>query len=115
MNSPPPADSYRVLVRLRCSTSEDRRSAALLATPEEEVAGEEDGAVGGASGHLALGRVSVGRSARWSQLNSALGHTFTSFLQTVGGESLGEEGQRSPLGLGLGSISSYQIGESAGC
>lgn len=113
---PLPADSYRVLVRLQCSSGDPWWSTCLLAPPEEvgEGEGEEDG-VGGASSHLVLGRVSVGRSTRWSQLGSALSHAFTSYLQTVSGESLREEGQRSQLGLGPGSISSYLIGEDPGC
>lgn len=81
-----------------------------LVEPAED---EEEEAKGGASSHLVLGRVSVDRCTRWSQLSSALGHTFTSYLRTVSGER--EEAQRSPLGLGPGSISSILIGEDPGC
>lgn len=78
----------------------------LVEAPEEE-------AKGVTSSQLVLGRVSVDRSMRWSQLSSTLSHTFTSYLQTVCGESqtAREEAQRSPLGLGPGSIASILIGE----
>lgn len=111
---PLPADSYRVLVRLQCCSGGSSGSMCLVEPPEDKEE-EEAAATGGASSHLVLGRVSVDRCTRWSQLSSALGHTFTSYLRTVSGESLREEAQRSPLGLGPGSISSILIGEDPGC
>lgn len=76
--------------------------------PEEEEAAKDI-----AGSHLVLGRVSVDRSTRWSQLSSTLGHAFTSYLQTLCGEpaTAREEAHRSPLGLGPWSISSILIGE----
>lgn len=97
---------YRVLVRLQCSGRGDADSARHM-EPEEEVAKDIAGS------HLVLGRVSVDRSTRWSQLSSTLGHAFTSYLQTLCGEpaTAREEAHRSPLGLGPWSISSILIGE----
>lgn len=73
----------------------------------------EEEAKGVTSSQLVLGRVSVDRSMRWSQLASTLSHAFTSYLQIVCGESqtTREEAQRPPLGLGPASITSILIGE----
>lgn len=73
----------------------------------------EEEAKGVSGSQLVLGRVSVDRSMRWSQLASALSHAFTSYLLIVCGESqtAREEAQRPPLGLTPTSISSILIGE----
>ncbi|KAF1386419.1 hypothetical protein PFLUV_G00094630 [Perca fluviatilis] len=97
---------YRVLVRLQCSGGGGAGSMCPVEALEEE-------AKGVTSSQLVLGRVSVDRSMRWSQLGSALSHTFTSYLQTVCGESqtAREEAQRPPLGLNAASIASILIGD----
>ncbi|KAM9377085.1 cortactin-binding protein 2 [Pholidichthys leucotaenia] len=98
--------SYRVLVRLQCSgggTGSTRPIEAL----DDEVAN------GLLSSHVVLGRVSVDRSTRWTQLSATLVHAFTSHLQVICGESqtAREVAQRPPLGLGPNSISSILIGD----
>uniref|UniRef100_A0A8D0CXI7 Cortactin binding protein 2 n=1 Tax=Sander lucioperca TaxID=283035 RepID=A0A8D0CXI7_SANLU len=97
---------YRVLVRLQCSGGGGAGSMCPVEALEEE-------AKGVTSSQLVLGRVSVDRSMRWSQLGSTLSHTFTSYLQTVCGESqtAREEAQRPPLGLNAASIASILIGD----
>ncbi|XP_059190607.1 cortactin-binding protein 2 [Centropristis striata] len=99
--------SYRVLVRLQCSGGGGAGSMCPVEALEEE-------AKGAACSQLVLGRVSVDRSTRWSQLGSTLSQAFTSYLQTVCGESqqpAREEAQRAPLGLGPASIASILIGD----
>ncbi|XP_010737461.3 cortactin-binding protein 2 [Larimichthys crocea] len=97
---------YRVLVHLQCSGG----GGAGSMCPVEAL---EDEAKGVTSSQLVLGRVSVDRSMRWSQLSSTLSHTFTSYLQTLCGESqtAREEAQRPPLGLSPTSIASILIGD----
>ncbi|KAM9808246.1 cortactin-binding protein 2 [Neosynchiropus ocellatus] len=90
---------YRVLVHLQYS-------AQSLCPVEEFVEDEEEGVT-----QLVLGTVTVDRSTRWSQLSSALGHAFTSHLQTVCGDLKSEPGRRPPLGLGPASIASVVIGD----
>ena len=103
-------DSYRVLVRLQCSGGDQEGSMCLVEAPEEE-------AKGVAIGQSVLGRVQVDRSMRWSQLSSTLSNTFTSYLQTLCGESplAREEGNQALLGLGPGSMASILIGEDRRC
>ncbi|XP_078023750.1 cortactin-binding protein 2 [Epinephelus lanceolatus] len=98
--------SYRVLVRLQCSGGGGAGSMCPVEALEEE-------AKGVTSSQLVLGRVSVDRSMRWCQLGSTLRHAFTSYLQTVCGESLmaREEAQRPLLGLSPASIASILIGD----
>ncbi|KAK9516224.1 hypothetical protein VZT92_024167 [Zoarces viviparus] len=98
--------SYRVLVRLQCSGGGGAGSMCPMEALEEE-------ANGVTSSRSALGRVSVDRSTPWCQLSSALGLAFTSYLQTVCGESppAGTEAQRPPLGLSPASIASILIGD----
>ncbi|XP_061780632.1 cortactin-binding protein 2 isoform X1 [Nerophis lumbriciformis] len=86
-------NQYQVLVRLRYS---DGGGAYGVHFPEGD-AGEK---------HLALGRVSVERSMRWSQLGAAIGHAFNAHLHMV----CGEDAQRPPLGLSPASIHSVLIG-----
>ncbi|KAA8590380.1 hypothetical protein FQN60_014314 [Etheostoma spectabile] len=97
---------YRVLVRLHCSGGGGAGSMCPVEALEEE-------AKGVTSSQLVLGRVSVDRSMRWSQLGSTLSNTFASYLQTVCGESqtAREEAQRPPLGLSPASIASILIGD----
>ncbi|XP_034542292.1 cortactin-binding protein 2 [Notolabrus celidotus] len=100
--------SYRVLVRLQCSGGVTAGSMCPVEALEEDKKGVS-------SSQVVLGRVSVDRSMSWSQLGSNIGHTFTSYLQTLCGEShrAREETQRSPLGLGPASIASILIGDTA--
>ncbi|XP_044048755.1 cortactin-binding protein 2 [Siniperca chuatsi] len=97
---------YRVLVRLQCSGGGGAGSMCPVEALEEE-------AKGVTSSQLVLGRVSVDRSTRWSQLCSTLSHAFTSYLQIVCGEpqTAREEAQRPPLGLAPASIASIRIGD----
>ncbi|XP_035521529.1 cortactin-binding protein 2 [Morone saxatilis] len=97
---------YRVLVRLQCSGGGGAGSMCPVEALEEETKGVT-------SSQLVLGRVSVDRSMRWSQLSSALSHALTSYLQTLCGESqtTTEEAHRPPLGLGPASIASILIGD----
>ncbi|KAM7415179.1 hypothetical protein PAMA_019818 [Pampus argenteus] len=71
----------------------------------------EEEVKGATSSQLVLGRVSVSRSTRWSQLSAALGHALTSHLQILCGDpqTAREETQRPPLGLGPASIASILI------
>ncbi|XP_076589214.1 cortactin-binding protein 2 [Chaetodon auriga] len=98
--------SYRVLVRLRCSGG----GGAGSMCPVEAL---EDEARGVTGSQAVLGRVSVDRSTRWSELSSSLSLAFTSYLQTLCGDSPGsrEEAQRPPLGLSPASIASILIGD----
>ncbi|CAJ1056086.1 cortactin-binding protein 2 [Xyrichtys novacula] len=98
--------SYRVLVCLHCSGGVISGSMCPVEALEEEKKGVT-------SSQVVLGRVSVDRSMSWSQLGSALVHTFTSYLQILCGEShtAREEAQRPPLGLGPASITSFLIGD----
>ncbi|XP_034734769.1 cortactin-binding protein 2 [Etheostoma cragini] len=97
---------YRVLVRLHCSGGGGAGSMCPVEALEEE-------AKGVTSSQSVLGRVSVDRSMRWSQLASTLSNTFTSYLQTVcgGSQTAREEVHRPPLGLSSASISSILIGD----
>ncbi|XP_037624034.1 cortactin-binding protein 2 isoform X1 [Sebastes umbrosus] len=97
---------YRVLVRLQCSGGGGAGSMCPVEALEEE-------AKGVTSSQLVLGRVSVDRSTRWCQLGATLSHAFTSYLQTICGESqtTREEAQRPPLGLTPTSIASVLIGD----
>ncbi|XP_070687503.1 cortactin-binding protein 2 [Pempheris klunzingeri] len=97
---------YRVLVRVQCSGGGGAGSMCPVEALEEE-------AKGVTSSPLVLGRVSVDRSTRWSQLGSALSHAFTSYLQIVCGESqtTREEAQRPLLGLSAANIASILIGD----
>lgn len=74
---------------------------------------EEEEAQGSSCNPTVLGRITVDRSTSWSQLSAALGHLFSSHLRILCGESqtAREEAQRSVLGLGPTSISSFLIGE----
>lgn len=102
----PPPGLYRVLVRLQCSGG----GGAGSMCPVEAL---EDEAKGVTSSQLVLGRVSVDRTMCWSQLSSTLSLIFTSYLQTVCGDSqtTREEAQRPLLGLSPASIASILIGE----
>ncbi|KAM7397191.1 hypothetical protein PAMP_020183 [Pampus punctatissimus] len=97
---------YRVLVRLQCPAGGGAGSMCPVEALEEEVKGVT-------SSQLVLGRVSVARSTRWSQLSAALGHALTSHLQILCGDpqTAREETQRPPLGLGPASIASILIGD----
>ncbi|XP_073327435.1 cortactin-binding protein 2 isoform X2 [Pagrus major] len=97
---------YRVLVRLQCSGG----GGAGSMCPVEAL---EDEAKGVTSSQLVLGRVSVDRTMCWSQLSSTLSLIFTSYLQTVCGETqtTREEAQRPLLGLSPASIASILIGD----
>ncbi|XP_041795278.1 cortactin-binding protein 2 [Chelmon rostratus] len=99
-------NSYRVLVRLQCSGGGGAGSMCPVEALEEEARGVT-------SSQSVLGRVSVDRSMRWSELSSTLSRTFTSYLQTLCGEcpTSGEEVQRPPLGLSPASIASILIGD----
>uniref|UniRef100_UPI0037E7F47B cortactin-binding protein 2 n=1 Tax=Semicossyphus pulcher TaxID=241346 RepID=UPI0037E7F47B len=98
--------SYRVLVRLQCPGGGGAGSMCPVEALEEE-------AKDVTSSQLVLGRVSVDRSMCWPRLGSTLTHTFTSYLQTLCGESQTgrEEAQRPPLGLGPASIASILMGD----
>ncbi|XP_034031623.1 cortactin-binding protein 2 [Thalassophryne amazonica] len=97
--------SYRVLVRLQCPGGGGLGSMCPVEAMEER-------ATGGEGGQLILGRISVDHSTGWAQLADALGHTLTSYLQFLCGESqqTTEDAQHLPLGLGPASIASILIG-----
>ncbi|XP_060891945.1 cortactin-binding protein 2 [Labrus mixtus] len=98
--------SYRVQVRLHSSGGVMTDSMCPVEALEEEKKGLS-------SNQVSLGRVSVDRLMSWSQLGSTLSCTFTSYLQTLCGESQAarDEAQRPPLGLGPASIASILIGD----
>ncbi|KAM9854831.1 cortactin-binding protein 2 [Aulostomus maculatus] len=100
---------YRVLVRLQSSSGGGGGGGGSMC-PVEAL---EEEAKGVTSSQAVLGRVSVDRSMRWSELSAALLRTFTSYLQIICGGSPTARGdvQRPPLGLGAASIASILIGD----
>ncbi|XP_013865716.1 cortactin-binding protein 2, partial [Austrofundulus limnaeus] len=97
---------YRVLVRLQCSGGGMDSVGSVEALEETE-------AQGSSWNPPVLGRITVDSSTRWTQLSAALGHLLSSHLQILCGETqpAREEAQRSVLGLGPTSISSFLIGD----
>ncbi|XP_054633773.1 cortactin-binding protein 2 isoform X2 [Dunckerocampus dactyliophorus] len=89
-------NQYRVLVRLKYSDE-----GGAIGPMYDAVADKQVNDI-----HLVLGRMSVGRSMHWSQLSTAIGHTFTAHLHMV----CGEDAQRPLLGLSPASIASILIG-----